>query len=146
MSAAALGFAGALLGLAAPAPAAPAGAEAEIARIERAFADAVARNDAAAVAAVTAEDWRIIDADGHVIPRAAFLAVIRSGALRHSAMSGAEQSIRIYGDAAIVTARARSVGTFQGTAFATDEISTDILIRRRGRWRCVLTQLTTRRP
>jgi ketosteroid isomerase-like protein len=139
-------LAAAMLVPAAPAMAVQTDAQAEVARAEQAFAAAVAGNDVAAVAAITAEDWRIIDGDGHVIPREAFLAVIRSGALRHSEMSSSEQSIRIYGDTAVVTARARSAGTYEGAAFATDEISTDVLIRRHGRWRCVLTQLTTRRP
>jgi len=113
---------------------------------EKQFSAAVAANDTHGIASITAEDWQIIDSDGHIIPRAAFLQAIASGTLRHTSLSDFDRTVRTYGNAAVVTARSKSAGTYAGSPFSTDEISTDVWIRKNNRWRCVLTQLTTRKP
>jgi ketosteroid isomerase-like protein len=129
------------------APASPNdGDKPDVLRAEREFGAAVAANDVQAIIGLTADDWKIIDGDGHIIPRAAFLQVIESGALKHSELSSSDETVRVYGDAAIVTGHAKSAGTYAGSAFSTDEISTDFWVRTKRGWRCVLTQLTTRKP
>jgi hypothetical protein len=50
--------------------------------------------------------------------------------------------IRRYDNFALVTSHAKSAGSYKGAEFSTDEIGTDTLIKRRGRWMCVMTQLT----
>lgn len=119
--------------------------EAAVLRAERQFSAAVAANDAHSIASVTAEDWQIIDGDGHIIPRIAFLQVIASGMLKHKSLSNSDETVRIYGNAAVLTAHSKSEGTYEGSAFSTDEISTGVWIRKDNRWRCVLTQLTSRK-
>jgi len=119
--------------------------EAAVSNAERQFSAAVAATDPQTVSNVTAEDWQIIDSDGHIIPRSAFLQLIARGTLKHTSLSNSDQSVRIYGDAAVVTARSKSNGTYAGSSFSTDEISTDIWVRKNNRWQCVLTQLTTRK-
>ena len=120
--------------------------EAGVVSAEKQFSAAVAANDTHGIAMITAEDWQIIDSDGHIIPRAAFLQVIASGTLKHASLSNSDRAVRIYGNAAIVTARSKSAGMYAGSTFSTDEISTDVWVRKNNRWRCVLTQLTTRKP
>jgi ketosteroid isomerase-like protein len=133
--------------IAAAAPAAPNdGDKPAVLQAEREFGAAVAANDVRAMIGLTADDWQIIDGDGHIIPRAAFLKVIESGALKHSELSSSDETVRVYGDSAIVTGHAKSAGTYAGNVFATDEISTDFWVRTKDGWRCVLTQLTTRKP
>jgi hypothetical protein len=107
-----------------------------------AFESALARNDAAGFDARIASDWVIIEGGGTVIDRASFLATIRSGALVHDAVRFDERDLRLFGRAAIWTARARGSGRYNGAAFDFDERSTDMWIYRDGRWVCVLTQLT----
>ena len=126
---------------AAPAAGQPA-EEATVLSAEQQFGAAVAANDTKGISDITNGDWRIIDADGRIISRADFLKVIASGTLKHSALTSSETSARTYGDTAVVTARSQSKGTYAGAAFSTDEISTDVWVRRDGRWLCVLTQLT----
>jgi ketosteroid isomerase-like protein len=128
-----------------PAPAKPTD-EAAVVGAEKQFSSAVAANDTRAIADITSQDWQIIDSDGHIIPRATFLKVIAGGTLKHSSLSDSDQAVRIYGTTAVVTARSKSVGTYAGTPFSTDEISTDVWARTNNRWRCVATQLTTRKP
>lgn len=130
--------------IAAQAPANPM-EEAAVLRAEKEFSAAVAANDVRGITNLTTEDWQIIDADGHIISRTAFLEVISSGMLKHNALSNSDETVRMYGNAAIVTARSKSEGTYAGSVFSTDEISTGVWIRKGKRWRCVLTQLTTRK-
>jgi ketosteroid isomerase-like protein len=120
--------------------------QAAVLSAEKQFSAAVAANDTHGIVSITAEDWQIIDSDGHIIPRAAFLQVIASGTLRHMSLSDFDRTVRTYGNAAVVTARSKSAGTYAGSPFSTDEISTDVWIRKNNRWRCVLTQLTTLKP
>lgn len=115
-------------------------------RAETRFSAAVATNDAHGVASATAEDWQIIDSDGHIIPRADFLQVIAKGTLKHTSLSNSDETVRTYGNVAVVTARSKSEGTYAGSAFSTDEIATDVWVRKGQRWRCVQTQLTTKKP
>jgi ketosteroid isomerase-like protein len=119
------------------------GSTTEVRSFEEAFSSAVARNDVDALKRYLSDDWRIISSDGRVITRARFLEVVASGDLKHDTMSSQDQTIGLYGNTALVTARAQSAGRYKGVKFHTDEIGTDLLIRRQGRWVCVFTQLTT---
>jgi ketosteroid isomerase-like protein len=116
---------------------------AEIQQFEQRFSSALARNDVGELQIYLSEDWRIVSGDGGVIDRARFLKVIGGGDLKHSQMSFSEPSIRGYGDTALVTSHAQSAGSYKGVDFKTDEIGTDVIVRKAGRWVCVFTQLTT---
>jgi ketosteroid isomerase-like protein len=50
--------------------------------------------------------------------------------------------VRVYGAAAVVTARRVSASVFRGRPFREEERLTDVYIRRAGRWRCVHTHLS----
>jgi hypothetical protein len=116
---------------------------AEIQQFEKRFSSALARNDVGELQIDLSDDWRIVSGDGGVIDRARFLKVIASGDLKHSQMSFSEPSIRVYGDTALVTSHAQSGGSYKGVDFKTDEMGTDVIVKQRGRWVCVFTQLTT---
>jgi ketosteroid isomerase-like protein len=116
---------------------------AEIQQFEKRFSSALARNDVGELQNYLSDDWRIVSGDGGVIDRARFLQVIASGDLKHGEMSFSEPSIRVYGNTALVTSHARSGGSYKGVDFQTDEIGTDVIVMKGGRWVCVFTQLTT---
>lgn len=116
--------------------------EEELLQVEEGFGEAIARNDAEAIGRFVADEWIIINADGGIIDRERFLAVITSGVLAHEMMESDEMRVRVYGDSAVVTALTRSKGKFMEHEFTTHERSTDVFVRREGQWRCVLTQLT----
>jgi ketosteroid isomerase-like protein len=117
-------------------------ANAEIRQFEKQFSSALARNDVDELQNYLSDDWRIVSGDGGVIDRARFLKVIGSGDLKHSKMSFTEPTIRVYGDTALVTSHAQSGGSYKGVEFQTDEIGTDVIVKKGGQWVCVLTQLT----
>jgi ketosteroid isomerase-like protein len=116
---------------------------AEIQQFEMRFSSALARNDVGELQNYLSDDWRVVSGDGGVIDRARFLKVIASGDLKHSQMSFSDPSIRVYGDTALVTSHAQSGGSYKGVDFKTDEIGTDVIVKKGGHWVCVFTQLTT---
>ncbi|HEY2782296.1 MAG TPA: nuclear transport factor 2 family protein [Steroidobacteraceae bacterium] len=121
----------------------PAVATNDIHDFEQTFSTALQHNDVLAIDASTSDDWQIISGDGRVISKKRFLAVISTGDLKHESMSGDEETLRRFGDVALITRRTHSAGSYKGVAFRTDEIATDVVVKRKGRWFCVLTQLTT---
>ena len=111
-------------------------------QLEKDFQQAIVENSAEAIERFIADGWIIVDAEGRIIEKDKFLAVVRSGALTHDTMKLDDPRVRIYGDAGVVTGRATSSGKYTGADFATLERSTDVFVRIDGPWRCVLTQLT----
>ena len=114
----------------------------ELLTFEQEFRQAVAANDAAAIAWFVADDWVIVDADGSVIDRSRFINVIELGALTHESMESTDVEVRVHGETAVVTGITTSKGQFMGQGFNTRERATDVLARRDGRWSCVFSQLT----
>jgi ketosteroid isomerase-like protein len=114
----------------------------EILKLEKDFEQAIIRNDAAAVGRFLSDDWIIIDPDGGIIDKTRFLGVIKSGMLSHEAMDSTEVRVRVYGDAALVTALTTTKGKFMGEAFTSQERATDMLVKNDGGWQFVFSQLT----
>jgi Domain of unknown function (DUF4440) len=50
--------------------------------------------------------------------------------------------VRVYGDTAVVTTRVTSTAHYQGQWFDADEWTTDMFVRRDGRWLFTLTHIT----
>jgi ketosteroid isomerase-like protein len=99
-------------------------------------------NDAEAIGLYMADDWKIIGPDGSVSDKAAFLGLVKSGALTHDVMTSEDLNIRVYGDTAVVIARGVSGGKYQGQPFREVERVSCIFVRQQGQWRCVLTHLS----
>src|SRR5882724_13452554 len=78
-------------------------AAAEITKFEAAFSSALASNGAQELEHYLSADWKIISGDGSIIDRARFLKVIASGDLKHTNMTSENQTIRFYGNTALVT-------------------------------------------
>ena len=117
-------------------------AEQELLKLEKAFAEAIVRNDLEGIGRLVTDDWIIIDPNGEIVDRARFFEVIKSGALTHDLMESEDFRVRVYGDSAVVSAVTRSKGKFMGQEFSTQERATDVFVKRDGRWQCVLTHLT----
>ncbi|TMI66539.1 nuclear transport factor 2 family protein [Candidatus Bathyarchaeota archaeon] len=118
-------------------------AQEAILELERRFGEAMIRNDADAIGRLLSDDWIIIDPDGGVIDRSRFLAVIKSGALKHEAMDSEDIRVRTYPNTATVTAVTHTRTIYLGKEFTTHERATDVFVKEDGRWHCVLTHLTT---
>jgi hypothetical protein len=115
----------------------------DIAKFEASFASALAANAADELKGYLSDDWKIVSGDGDIIDKKGFLAVIASGDLKHTKMTSENQTIRRYGDVAVITAHTVSAGSYKNMPFETDEIGTDVIVKIHGHWVCVLTQLST---
>ena len=116
--------------------------EEELLKLEKAFTEAIIKNDLEGIGRLVTDDWIIIDPNGEIVDRTRFIEVIKSGALTHDMMESEDFRIRVYRDSAVVTAVTRTKGKFMGQEFSTQERATDVFVKRDGRWRCVLTHLT----
>jgi len=68
--------------------------------------------------------------------------VVESGDLTHETFRGEILSVRQYGDTAVVTGRMRNNGDYRGHKFTADEWTTDVFVKKDGRWLCVHSQIT----
>ena len=116
--------------------------EEELLKLEKAFGEAIVKNDVEGIGRIVTDDWIIIDPNGEIVDRARFFEVIKSGALTHDIMESEDLRVRVYGDSAVVTAITSTKGKFIGQEFSTRERATDVFIKRDRRWQCVLTHLT----
>lgn len=122
------------------------GAHAELVAIADEWARAIVSNDAARIASFTTDDWVIVS-DSGVTSREKFMSFVSSGELTHSAMDRVgDARTRTYGDLAILTARVTNTAHYNGHRFDADEWTTDVFVRRNGRWLCVLSQVTAAAP
>ena len=103
---------------------------------------AVVANDPDAIAAFAEPDWVFVGENG-IIPGEQFLEAVATGQVSHDFMTSEVHDVRVYGDVAIVIARVRNRGEFEGNPFTLDEWSTDVFVRRGDRWRCSVTHLTS---
>ena len=80
-------------------------------------------------------------------PRSGSWLLSGPGKLAHSQMIAAGESrVRVYGDTAVVTARVTSTAHYLGQRLDADEWTTDVFVRRDGRWLCALTHITAAAP
>jgi len=106
------------------------------------WAAAMIENDADRIGSFMADDWVIVSERG-VSEKEHFLGFVRSGRLTHSKfeMVG-EPRVRIYGDTAVMTYRLINTAHFDGRQFDADEWTTEVLVKRGGKWLCVLSHIT----
>jgi ketosteroid isomerase-like protein len=115
---------------------------AEIKSLENARLAAGLSKDIDAVSAMTADDYLQIDTDGRVLNKAVTLERIKSSYARLVANPVDDLAVRVYGDTAILTARARPQGVLDGKEFTDALRYTRIYVKRDGRWQVVLFQQT----
>jgi ketosteroid isomerase-like protein len=120
-------------------------ARAELTELMTDWNAAIVANDAHAIGAFAEPDWVFVGENG-IFPGVQFLESVATGHVSHDMMTTDIHDARVYGDVAVLIARVRNRGEFGGDAFTLDEWSTDVFVRRGGRWRCVLTQLTPAAP
>jgi len=109
----------------------------EILKLENEFAALVRRNDAAAIEAALAPEWKMIGPEGALASRAELVELFKSGKLKieNYQISGCE--VHLHGDAAIVTGVDQSKGKWDGDSFDLRERFSDFYVRKNGKWICV---------
>ena len=137
-------FAGEQIGLH-PRPSAQSGDQEivrEIMDMERQAKEASLRRDADFVQRTLAEDYVAITPLGQVTSKRDTLSARRSGQLRYQAIDVTDMVVRVYGDTAVVTARADVKGRQLGEDFSGPYRYTRVWVRHNGHWQTVSYQAT----
>ncbi|SMC22807.1 protein of unknown function [Andreprevotia lacus DSM 23236] len=112
-------------------------AEAEIAELEIQLRDAMLHSDVATLDRLIAPELMFTDHFGRVLGKADDLALHCNGTLRFSQLVPSEQQIMLRGDAALVTVRMHTVGSFADAPFDSDLRYTRIWHRGPAGWQLV---------
>jgi ketosteroid isomerase-like protein len=115
--------------------------EQAILQVEREWAAAMGKVDAAALDRILAKEWSE-HADGEIITRAQATAALTAGAMKFESLTLRDLRVHVFGDAAIATMTAEIKGTFMGKPMPPLQRSTDFFVKRDGRWQAVSTQNT----
>jgi uncharacterized protein (TIGR02246 family) len=116
--------------------------EQAVTQVERDWGAALVKSDKAALEKILAEEW-VENADGEVATRANTLKAITSGTLKFESFQIRELSVHIFGNVAVATSKVDAKGTFTGKPLSLLQHSTDLFVRREGRWQAISTQNTT---
>jgi hypothetical protein len=117
----------------------------EILDLERQFKDAAVQRDPTFSQRTLADDYLGITPLGQVITKADTVAARKSGQLRYDSIDISDVVVRVYGNTAIVTARATVKGIDLGEEFNGSYRFTRIWIRRNGHWQAASYQATVTR-
>jgi ketosteroid isomerase-like protein len=122
----------------------------EIAELNRRWADAIVRRDAAAQERILADDYTATGVSGVVATKAQIMVSLRTragpGADVLEAIEVEESAVRTYGDVALFSGRVRFRGRGQGQPFSDSVQMTIVYVRREGRWQPVASQGTRIAP
>ena len=92
------------------------------------------RNDADALDRLYVPDYTFVTPAGQVWTKARYLQLMRSGDLKSNSYSRDEETIRVYGNTALVIYRSTASGTLKGQSFNSQRRVTTVLLKRDGVW------------
>lgn len=110
--------------------------------MERQAKEASLHRDADFPLRTLADDYVAITPLGQVTTKQDAISARRSGQLRYESMNITDMVVRLYGDAAVVTARADVKGHQLGEDFSGLYRYTRVWVRRSGHWQAVSYQAT----
>jgi hypothetical protein len=114
----------------------------EILDLESHTRQAALHSDAAFSDRILAEDYIAIGPTGNVITKNDALAARRGAEMHYDSINLSEVVVRVYGDTAVVTARAEVRGNNLGADFSGPYRFTRVWVRRNGQWQTVSYQAT----
>lgn len=114
----------------------------QIVDMERQAKEASLRRDADFPLRVLADDYVAITPLGQVTTKQETISARRSGQLRYESMNVTDMVVRLYGDTAVVTARADVKGHQLGEDFSGPYRYTRVWVRHNGQWQAVSYQAT----
>jgi hypothetical protein len=114
----------------------------EVLELEQRTKDAMVKNDATFTEHSLAENYIAIGPLGDVITKGDVVAARRTSKLHYESVEFSEVAVRVYGDTAIVTARAEVKGTDLGQDFSGPYRFTRVWVKHGGEWRTVSYQAT----
>ena len=120
----------------------------EVARLDTAYQAAVKRNDWMTMDRILHDDFVLVLGTGAVVSRSELIDEARSGAYTFEQQDEdpGTQTVRVWGDTAVVTARLWIKGSANGSAFDRRLWFSDTYVRTPGGWRYAFGQASIRLP
>lgn len=126
--------------------AAPGDDKKTVADLDTAYQAAVKANDAATMDRILADDFILIEGNGTVVTKADLLNEARSRRISYQHQEETVQTVRLWGDTAVVTAKLWGKGTDGGKPFEWVLWFSDTYVRTPAGWRYVLGQASLPLP
>jgi ketosteroid isomerase-like protein len=111
-----------------------------VADLDTRYQAAVKVNDAATMALILSDGFVLVTGSGKSYSKAELLAEARSGRVHYEHQEDTEQSVRIWGDTAVITAKLWEKGTDNGKPFDYTVWFSDTYVRTAAGWRYVFGQ------
>lgn len=114
--------------------------KAAIAALDTEYQAAVAKNDLATMARLLADNFTLVTGSGKVYSKQDLLDEAKSGRLQYERQDDSEQTVRLWGNTAVITAKLYSKGTEAGKPFEYTLWFSDTYVRTPSGWRYVFGQ------
>jgi ketosteroid isomerase-like protein len=124
----------------------PAEDEKAVAALDTQYQAAVAKNDAATMDRILADDFILVTGRGKVFTKADLLAEARGRTTVYERQDDSQQKVRVWGDTAVVTALLWAKGTSDGKPFEHRLWFSDTYVRTPSGWRYVFGQASIPLP
>ena len=117
--------------------------ETELRRLEDNWCRALKTRDTALLNQILAQDYVEVTSSGAIESRAEAMAAIQDPQSSTTSCGNSNVTVRVFGNAAVVTGVMDHAGTSNGVLFRGKRlVFTDTYVRRDGRWQCVAGQST----
>ena len=116
--------------------------EDQITKLEKGWAEAIARNDATALDQYEADDIVDTDPTGRVNDKAQDKKDLSSGDLKYESLEISDIKVHVYGNAAVATGTGNVKASMKGHDISGTYRFTDTWVKRNGKWQCVASQGT----
>ena len=117
-----------------------------VAALDTQYPAAVEKNDAANMDRILADDFILVVGNGNTFTKFDLLKEARAGNVAYEHQSDTEQTIRVWGDTAVVTAKLWEKGTEDGKPFDKTLWFSDTYVRTPKGWRYVFGQASLALP
>jgi ketosteroid isomerase-like protein len=117
-----------------------------VAALDTQYQAAVKVNDAATMDRILADDFILVTGNGRVSTKSDLLKEAKSGKVVYEHQEDTEQTVRVWGDTAVATAKLWEKGTDDGKPFDYTLWFSDTYVRTPGGWRYVFGQASLPLP
>jgi len=117
-----------------------------VAALDTEYQAAVKNGDAAAIARLLPDTFMLVTGSGKTHTKADILDEARSGRIKYSVQDDTDQSVRVWGDTAVITAKLHLKGTDTGKPFDYVLWFSDTYVRTGNTWRYVFGQASLPLP
>ena len=114
-----------------------------VAALDTRYQAAVQRNDADTMDGILADDFILVTGTGRAYTKPDLLKEARDGQVRYERQDDAEQTVRVWGDTAVITAKLQAKGTDHGKPFDYELWFSDTYVRTDLGWRYVFGQASS---